>query len=233
MTLDNMLQDQAMLLRDLARHPTNDAPIRDQLLALARRCEELAEGREWVLASSKAAAVEHTTNTAAQPIRAGALDRMSSAPFPGASEMLHRVIAESRADKGNLQLLHAGSQTLRIVASEGFEAPFLNYFCEVEASDNSACGSALKTGTEIVVTDTNISPIFVGKESGEVLRAAGVRAVLSVPLIARSGALLGVVSVHRRQVWHPSDGELRRAADIARMLASTVETLLPNWGEVA
>jgi len=41
-----MLREQARVLRDLAARSTNSYGIKDQLLALAKRCEELADGRE-------------------------------------------------------------------------------------------------------------------------------------------------------------------------------------------
>jgi hypothetical protein len=41
-----ILRDQANVLRDLAKLQWNEQSIREQLLDLAKKCDELAEGRE-------------------------------------------------------------------------------------------------------------------------------------------------------------------------------------------
>ena len=46
----NMLREQARVLRDLAARCTNSYGIKDKLLALAKQCEEFADGREKALA---------------------------------------------------------------------------------------------------------------------------------------------------------------------------------------
>jgi len=51
----NMLHEQARVLRDLAARSTNSYGMKDKLLALARQCEEFAEGREKALATGDAA----------------------------------------------------------------------------------------------------------------------------------------------------------------------------------
>jgi len=45
----NMLWEQSRVLRDLAARSTNSYGIKDQLLALAKHCDELADGREKAL----------------------------------------------------------------------------------------------------------------------------------------------------------------------------------------
>ena len=45
----NMLREQARVLRDLAARSTNVYGMKEKLLALAKQCEELADGREKAL----------------------------------------------------------------------------------------------------------------------------------------------------------------------------------------
>jgi hypothetical protein len=66
--------------------------------------------------------------------------------------------------------------TLRIVTSNGSDAPFLNFFKVVDGNhSNSSCGTALKQDRRITAGDIGQSSLFAGTESGEVLRAARVR----------------------------------------------------------
>jgi hypothetical protein len=105
---------------------------------------------------------------------------------------LDAALAATGADKGNLQL--RDREGLRIVAQRGFEPPFLDFFCVV-SDHSSACGAAMVHARRIVVSDVAADPLFAATPAGEVLAAAGVRAVQSTPLIA-DGVLLGVLSTH-------------------------------------
>jgi len=44
-----MLREQARVLRDLAARSTNSYGMKDKFLALAKQCDELADGREKAL----------------------------------------------------------------------------------------------------------------------------------------------------------------------------------------
>ena len=64
----------------------------------------------------------------------------------GLKEALNAAIEVLGADRGNVQILNADKQALEIVAQEGFSREFLEFFREVRAEEESACGRALRTG---------------------------------------------------------------------------------------
>jgi len=74
-------------------------------------------------------------------------------------------------------------------------------------------------GERVVVEDVTISQVFVGQPSMNVLIDAGVRAVISTPLMSSAGNLLGMISTHFRKPHHPSERELRLLDLLARQAA--------------
>ena len=115
------------------------------------------------------------------------------------------AIALTRADKGNIQLLDPDTQTLMIAASRGFDPSFLDYFAEVPAGPESACGLALATRQRVIVEDVEASEIFAGKPALGVMLAADVRAVHSMPIVSRAGRFCGVLSTHWRNQYPEAD----------------------------
>jgi PAS domain S-box-containing protein len=122
------------------------------------------------------------------------------------------------ADMGSIQLLDRGDAVLRMVAQRSFNEDFVNFFAEISAAHETACGRALRAGGPIVVEDTELDP---GPAEIRALRnATGYRAVVSVPLMNSGGTLFGMLSAHFRQPHRPSASELqwldlhrRRTAD--------------------
>ncbi|HYX75429.1 MAG TPA: PAS domain S-box protein [Steroidobacteraceae bacterium] len=126
----------------------------------------------------------------------------------GLDEMLAAVMELLSADKGNIQLLDRERQVLTIVAHKGFQREYLNFFGEISAEDNSACGRALRHGERTIIEDIELDPEYAPLRV--VARAAGYRAVASTPLIGADGTRLGVVSTHFSAVHRPNGQELRR-----------------------
>jgi PAS domain S-box-containing protein len=122
-------------------------------------------------------------------------------------EIVDAAIAIAGADKGNIQLLEPEAGVLTIAAQHGFGPAFLKYF-EYVRDDPSACCAAMRSGERVVVEDVTTSEIFVGQPSMSVLIAAGVRAVISTPLMSSAGNVLGMISTHFREPHHPSEREL-------------------------
>ena len=106
---------------------------------------------------------------------------------------LDAALEAAHAPMGNVQLKTA--EGLRIVAQRGFRAPFLEFFSCV-THDVGTCGTALKNGARVVVTDVAADPIFAGTDAARVMEDAGARAVQSTPLVSASGAILGMLSTH-------------------------------------
>jgi len=139
----------------------------------------------------------------------------------GLDEMLAATIEMLGADFGNIQLLNVKTGVLTIEAQRGFKQDFLQFFREVSANDNSACGRALRSGERIIVEDVELDAPFANML--HVIRAASCRTVLSSPLIGRSGQPLGMISTHFRSVHRPSEAELHRLDLYARQASDFIE----------
>jgi PAS domain S-box-containing protein len=137
--------------------------------------------------------------------------------------ILETGIAITRADKGNIQLLDAESETLKLAVQHGFDGPFLKFFASVGSDDAAACGGALQSSERIVIEDVARSGVFSGQRSLSVLLEAGVHAVQSTPLISSDGKILGIISTHFSTPHRPSQRELRFMDLLTRQAADFIE----------
>lgn len=142
----------------------------------------------------------------------------------GFSVMLHEIldaaIEMTGAGMGNIQLVESAG-VLKIAAQRGFEAPFLEFFDQVD--DGQAAGAAMQRGERVIVEDVALSPVFEGTAAREVMLAAQARAVQSTPLVTREGRLLGVFSTHYPTPHRPTERELRMLDILARQAADLIE----------
>ncbi len=137
-------------------------------------------------------------------------------------EILATAIDLHQAQFGTLQLLDPGSRILRIAAQHGFRPAFLKRFETVSADDGTACGRALQGGAPCQIADVEADPMYAPHRAAAA--EAGYRAVQAVPLVSRTGEILGVMSVHFREthVFTPRDRQLadllgQQAADLIEM----------------
>jgi len=135
---------------------------------------------------------------------------------------LDTAIALAGTDKGNLQLFNSETGALTIAAQRGFDGPFLKFF-EYVRDDASACATAMRSGERMIVEDVASSEIFAKQASKDVLMDAGVRAVISTPLMSSTGNLLGRISTHFGEPHHPEERELRLLDLFARQIADYLE----------
>ena len=138
------------------------------------------------------------------------------------TEIVDASIAISGADFGNIQLLDAESGRLQIVATRGFPKWWVEYWNQ-NCDGGGACGTALQRCERVIVEDVESSPIYVGADTLEIQRKAGVRAIQSTPLVNRSGRLLGILSTHYRQPCRPDDRALKLVDLLARQSADIIE----------
>jgi PAS domain S-box-containing protein len=140
----------------------------------------------------------------------------------GLEEILTAVIGLMGADKGNVQLLSDGERrVLTIAAHQGFEQDFLDFFREVSATDDSACGRTLASGERVIIEDIEADPPYAPLRP--IARAAGYRAVISTPLLSFDGRPLGTISTHFRAVHRPSEEELHRLDLYLRQAADFIQ----------
>jgi PAS domain S-box-containing protein len=110
---------------------------------------------------------------------------------------------------------------LKIEAHRGFKQEFLDFFREVSAADDSACGRVLRTGERIVIDDVETDTLYAPFHS--IAQAAGYRAVQSTPIKNCEGVLLGTLATHFRSVYKPDSHDLRLLDLYVRQAADIIE----------
>lgn len=135
-------------------------------------------------------------------------------------EIMDTAISILKADKGLLQLLEG--ESLRIVAHHGHNERFLDCFYGAE-DGTSVCGEATRTGQRVIVEDIEQSNIFAGTPALDVLRAAGIRAALSVPLRTGGGKLPGILTTQWSRPHMPDEQDLLLLDMLARQAAELIE----------
>jgi PAS domain S-box-containing protein len=136
-------------------------------------------------------------------------------------EMLRTAIELLRADKGTIQLFDPTRKILTVAAYQGFEQPFLDFFKEVSAEDNTVSGRALRWGRRVIVEDIEADDSYATFRA--LASAAGYRAVQATPLVGRDGRLLGMLSTQFRDVHRPTAHELNLLDLYARQAADFIE----------
>jgi hypothetical protein len=137
---------------------------------------------------------------------------LSSALIQALHEALDAAIAAQRADKGNMQVLDRHG-ALRIVAHRGFGRDFLDHFAYVRVDGSSACARSFRSGSPLVISDVFEDPAFAPHL--EVAKSSGFRAVQSIPLLSRSGSVIGMLSVHYESPLQSSDWRMQSLQESA------------------
>lgn len=138
--------------------------------------------------------------------------------------VIARVVGDGYADMANVQLLDPASRALRIIAQDGFRSQFLEFF-EIVRGEESACGLALAQARPVWVPDVARSPVFAGTAAEQVMLGAGSRSVASVPVLAKDGHLIAMISAHRREPGPWTDPQRRHLEG----LAAQTGRLLSRW----
>jgi GAF domain-containing protein len=113
------------------------------------------------------------------------------------SAALDAALKVAGTDLANIQIVDSRGR-LRIDAQHGFSPPFLEFFRAVSADAASAYGVALREQRQVFVPDVSADPMFAGTVSGSIILEAGVRALVSSPILDQSGIVLGMLSTHYR-----------------------------------
>jgi hypothetical protein len=130
--------------------------------------------------------------------------------------VLEAALSMTSADRTNIQLVENGQ--LVIKGQRGFSEAFVNYF-RVLGDGNTACRVAWKKRCLVIVPDIAVSEIY-SRDALEALLNDGIRAVDSVPLVADSGRMLGVLSVHYYRSHSHLGTDLTRFKKLARFAAN-------------
>ena len=144
---------------------------------------------------------------------------------PGHARTLNAVlewaIAETRADFGDIQIVHKRDGSLRIVAQRGFAVPFLQFF-RIVKNDESLCAATMKQAKQLVVRDVTSSPLF-NESARRVMLENDVLACQSTPILSSAGSVLGVLSTHYRRPTRPTERQLRRVSEMAGYVGELLE----------
>ncbi|MGW7275784.1 ANTAR domain-containing protein [Streptomyces sp. NPDC054864] len=127
---------------------------------------------------------------------AGPLNAANQGEVLGAA--LHRVLAVTGTDMGNVQLVEDG--VLRMAKHAGLPRQFTDYFAFVDG--NTACSRAAAASHQVTVKDVASSAGF-DDETRRVILMAGSRACHSIPLVDEQDTVRGVISSHHA---HPLVG---------------------------
>ena len=133
----------------------------------------------------------------------------------------------TRAQFATMQIAEPGSAWgrtgLRLVAASGLSAKAAEHWHWITEASTTACGKVLSRAERVWVADVSTCDFIDGTADQLVFEAEGIQAVQSTPLVARNGAVLGVLSTHWRERRDPSARDMRLLDLIARQAADLVE----------
>jgi two-component system, chemotaxis family, CheB/CheR fusion protein len=137
-------------------------------------------------------------------------------------KLVCEAIAICGADFGTLQILDARSSHLRIMGQHGFPQWWVDFWAR-PSDGQSISAMVLERRERIIVENVEESPLFASTPDREIQLRAGVRALLSTPLISRSGTAFGVFTVDYKKPQRPDERALRLLDLLARQTADMIE----------
>jgi PAS domain S-box-containing protein len=153
-------------------------------------------------------------------MRLGAMSDLA----PALQAILDTAVEGQGARMGIVWLQDPRNGDLVAEASHGFAPEKLMLFHRVPAGPaGGSAGNAFHQQRRWMVTDTETDESFAPFR--EAAREAGFRAVHSTPIVTRSGALLGVLSVHHPDCHAPDASDMQLADMCARHAADAIEAL--------
>ena len=175
-----------------------------------------AEGGEAALATQ----LESLTRLHALALRLGGIAGEREA----LDAILETAVEATGGSSGIVWLQDPQNGDLVAHATRGLAGARTALFARISANQQGgSAGNAFARAARWVVGDTDTDPLFTPYR--EAARAAGFRSVHSTPIVTRSGALLGVLSVHHAQPSQPSRPDQQVADVCARHAADAIEVL--------
>jgi len=161
------------------------------------------------------------------------LKRLSNSTDVGADllQVLDIAIGITGADMGTLQRFDESADCLTIVASRGFSSEALSFFGVIRRDTNTTCAAALTRRMRVFVENVSTSYLFVGTRELDMLRAGGIAAAHSTPLISSTGSLWGVFTMHFREPQIENEFDHAPLDRLAVQVADCLEQregLVPN-----
>lgn len=137
----------------------------------------------------------------------------------GLESLLDRIVAADGADLGSLQLWDAETESLRLLAHNGFDRESAQQFAVVQDGVGSTCEAAQSLRRRILIEDTHTAQGFAATVAWSVKK--GVRAIQSTPVF-HDDRFLGVFSTYFRtpRAFAEAPGEVSawHARQVAELL---------------
>jgi PAS domain S-box-containing protein len=183
------------------------AHLEEQQNALQAREQELMVAHDRL--SSDLEVMKSLQRIASQYVR-------GENPASIAGDALDAAIRASNAFSGDVQLFNVETGQHYIAAHRGFEPWRVEFWERALHTGTSSCKTSWESASQVVVDDAESSPLFAGTPELEAHRRAGVRCIVSTPMVSRAGRVLGVVTVHFKQPGAPDARTMRWIDLIAR-----------------
>lgn len=151
----------------------------------------------------------------------------------GLLQILDIAIGLTGADMGTLQRYDEETDCLKIVASRGLSNEALTFFGIVRRNTNTTCAVALTRRMRVFVEDVSTSYLFVGTRELDMLRACGIAAAQSTPLISSNGRLCGVFTTHFHKPQTESEFDPAALDRLAVQVADSLEQRKASFPQVA
>ena len=142
-------------------------------------------------------------------------------------EVMNAAVGIMRSDFASMQMLYperGEGGELRLLTYRGF-SPEAAKFWEWVGVDSagSTCGAALRSGRRIISADVETCDFMAGTDDLEMFRQTGIRACQTTPLLSRNGKLVGMISTHWRNPYHPTERQLGLLDLVVRQAADIIE----------
>jgi two-component sensor histidine kinase len=137
--------------------------------------------------------------------------------------ILDAAVGLMRSDTATMQMFDPAKGQLQLLGARGFDPASIGSFEWVGHDTGTSCAAALRAGRRVILPDIDQCDFIVGTPAYDALRACGIRAAQSTPLMSRSGALIGMITNHWREPHEPSERDLLLIDVLARQAADLIE----------
>lgn len=199
------------LIRDVAGNPTGMWAIARDITA-RKRAEDIAA------AANRRLAADLDVMSRLQGIAADFVsERSMEALF---DEIVDTAVAITAADMGDMQLLDPHTGKTRIAAHRGFGGHGPDFRLAI---GDGGYDATLMHDQRTVIEDVTKSPLLASSLVRDIHLAADVRALISIPILSRSGNLLGGISAYFKTPCHPDDRTLKYLDLLAQQTADIID----------
>ncbi|MBA3540542.1 MAG: GAF domain-containing protein [Deltaproteobacteria bacterium] len=204
------------------REVGDPTPNEQELVQLVARTAALVIEREWEARERQAAELELSRQVAALTRLHALASRLAQIDelAPKLREILAAAAEVHNTTCGLLSVHNAATGGLEVATSLNFSSHALESVRDITGG-HAPAREAFVSSRRTIVEDTETDPRFMGYRL--IARTVGFRAVHSTPILTRSGALLGVLSLHCKHPGPPSPLQIQLADVCALHAADAIE----------